>query len=243
MKLKLIEKKDEAKGTKSFFWRPEKPVSWKAGQYFYFTLAEMKYPDPRGNTRHFTISSSPTEGEVIKLTTRIRERSGYKKALDELSIGAEIDGEGPNGNFFLENNTNTPNLFIAGGIGITPFRAMIKNAIDKSSQTPFYLIYSNSVPEEIAFATELKDWAEKYPNIKVEMTVSSPQESKQKWGGRTGRIDDNMIRHILENWHLEIDKCTFWVSGPPAMADAMEEVLGKMGVTSDKLRVEKFTGY
>lgn len=242
MKITLKEKRDEAKGTKSFFWEPEKDVKWLAGQYYYFTLPAMKYPDPRGSTRHFTISSSPTEGKLLRLTTRIREESGYKKTLDELPVGSVIDGEGPNGTFILE-ETPEPNIFIAGGIGITPFRSMIKNVTDKNLKTPIYLIYSNSLPEEIVFKKELEDIAAAHPNIKLAMTVSRPQESKEKWTGMTGRVDEVMVKNLIEGWKLEIGKCTFWLCGPPPMIDAMEEVVGKLGVTSNKVRSEKFTGY
>src|SRR3989337_2125381 len=155
MKLTLLEKKDEAKGTKSFFWETEKPVSYLPGQFFYFTLPSLKYPDPRGATRHFTLSSSPTEGENLRSTTRIREESGYKKTLNELPLGSVIEGEGPNGKFLLDENEKGPFVFLAGGIGITPFRSMMKFATDKKLSVPIQLIYSNSIPEEIAFRPEI----------------------------------------------------------------------------------------
>lgn len=239
MKLKLIEKRDEASGTKSFFWQPEKPVNWLAGQYYYFTIPVMKYPDPRGNTRHFTISSSPTEGSILRITTRIRPESGYKKTLDELPIGSVIDGEGPNGTFILDESTKNSNVFIAGGIGITPFRSIIKYVVDKKLGTNIHLIYSNSTPEEITFRKELEEWMGANPNIKIDMTISHPEESKEQWTGLTGRVDDVMIKKLI----YDIENPTFWVCGPPAMIDAMELVLGKMGITSDHIRSEKFTGY
>jgi ferredoxin-NADP reductase len=241
MKLKLIEVKDEAKGTKSFFWEPEKIVKWLPGQYYYFTLPAMKYPDPRGSTRHFTISSSPTEGNLLRLTTRIREESGFKKTLSELPVGSVIEGEGPDGTFVFE-ESSAPNVFVAGGIGITPFRSMIKYLVDKNLKTPTYLIYSNSVPEEIAFRQEFEDWG-KNPNIKVAITVTRPEESKEKWNGLTGRVDEAMIKNLLAQWGLDVTKVTFWLCGPPTMVDAMEEVFGKLGITSGKVRSEKFTGY
>jgi len=106
MQLKLVNKIDEARGTKSFFWEPEIKVDYLPGQYFYYTLPELKFPDSRGATRHFTISSSPTEGNQLRLTTRIREESGYKKTLDELPIGSIVEGEGPNGTLILDENEN-----------------------------------------------------------------------------------------------------------------------------------------
>ncbi|HJX59222.1 hypothetical protein A2V61_00025 [Candidatus Woesebacteria bacterium RBG_19FT_COMBO_47_8] len=241
MKLKLVKKQDEAKGTVSFFWEPEKKVSYLPGQFFYFTLPSLKYPDPRGATRHFTISSSPTEEGFFRLSTRIREESGYKKTLNELPLGTGIEGEGPNGTFLLDEGDTGPHVFFAGGIGITPFRSIIKFVVDKNLNIPIHLIYSNSIPEEIAFRKEIEEWQAGHPNIKVDMAVSKPEESKEKWEGLTGRIDENLIGKLLPN--IGSLNSIFWISGPPAMVDAVEDLLGKLGVTSNKVRSEKFTGY
>ncbi len=241
MKLKLVEKRDEAVGTKSFFWQPESEIKWTAGQYYHFTIPSLKYPDDRGATRHFTISSSPTEGQMLRLTTKIREESGYKKTLDEIPVGTEVDGDEMEGTFTLDEKDKSPQVFIAGGIGITPFRSIIKYVIDKNLDIPVYLIYSNSVPEEITFKKELEDWSKNYSNIKIVMTVSRPEKSP--WNGPTGRIDENLIRSQFDIWHLMPDVPTFWISGPPPMVSAIEEILEKMGISSEKIRSEKFTGY
>lgn len=239
MKLKLINKQDESFGTKSFFWEPETPVKWQAGQYYYLTMPEMKYPDPRGDTRHFTISSSPTEGNILRVTTKIRQESGFKKTLDELPIGSVIEGEGPNGTFFLDETASGSNVFIAGGIGITPFRSMVKNEIDKNLQVPIHLIYSNSTPEEITFRGELTEWPKAHPFFKADITITHPEQGKEKWEGLTGRVDDAMIKKLV----YDTENPTWWISGPPVMIDAMIEVLAKMQIPSDKIRSEKFTGY
>src|SRR3989338_1975350 len=240
MKLKLIRKVEEAKDTKSFFWETEKPVSWLPGQYFYFTLPKLSQPDPRGSTRHFTISLSPTEGPNICLTTRIRDNSGYKQTLDSLSIGSIIEGEGPNGTYILDEKEIGTHILIAGGIGITPFRSFIKYNIDKKlTKISIHLIYANSTPSEITFRKELESWDKKYDNIKVDFTISRPEESKQKWIGLTRRIDADMITRLTSH----ISSTTYWLCGPPPMVEAVEKVLGSMKITSDKLRAEKFTGY
>ncbi len=243
MKLKLVKKQDEAKGTKSFFWETESAVSWFPGQYFYYTLPTLKYPDTRGSTRHFTISSSPTEGSTLRLTTRIREESGFKKTLDELPTGVEVEGQGPEGTFILDEHEKGKNhVFLAGGIGITPFRAFIKYNIDKNLQIPMHLIYSNSVPEEIAFRAEFEDWAKNFPFFKLSMTVSKPEESKEPWSGLTGRIDENLIKSLNTKYNIP-NTATWWLCGPPAFIDAVEQTVGKLGITSDHIRSEKFTGY
>lgn len=240
MKLKLLGKKDEAEGTKSFTFEPEKELKYIAGQYYYFTLPRLNYPDPRGATRHFTLSSSPTEGRNIMITTRVRQESGFKKTLDELKPGDIIEGEGPNGTFILNESNKSPQVFLTGGIGITPFRSIAKYDIDKNLGIPIYLLYSNSIPEQIAFKEEIEGWAKEYPNlIKVQMLISKPEEAKTPWTGLTGRIDANLISKFTGG----LEKPTFWISGPPPMVDAMELALSSLGIKGDRIVSEKFTGY
>lgn len=232
MKLTLIEIRDEAKGTKSFFWKPDKTISFYPGQYYYFTLPALKYPDPRGSTRHFTISSSPTEGEILRLTTRIREESGYKKTLAQLPVGSEIEGEGPNGTFVFSEGEAGPHIFIAGGIGITPFRSIIKYIADKNLLTPIYLIYSNS-DNDFVFKEDLDAICAAHQNIKIQYIATATE----------GRLDEIKIKQLIDGWKLDMGSCTWWVCGPPPMIDAMEKSLGKLKITSGQIRSEKFTGY
>lgn len=239
MLLKLVNTKNEAKGTKSFFFEAEKNVNYLPGQFFYFTLPKLTQKDSRGPTRHFTLSSSPTEGKILRITTRIRSGSEYKQTLTRLEKGVEIEGEGPSGTFILDSGEKDRHLFLAGGIGITPFRSMIKYAIDKNLKTPMQLIYSNSVAEEIAFQKELEDWAKASKHFKVKMTITRAKDSKKPWGGAKGRIDREMIKRLVG----DISKAKFWLCGPPKMVEAMEKVVGGLKVTSDRVRVEKFTGY
>lgn len=239
MQLKLINKAEQGQGTKSFFWEPEKPVNFRPGQFFYFTIPKLKYPDSRGTTRHFTISSSPTEGNELVFTTKLKNASGYKKTLDELQIGSIIDGEGPNGTFILDSDNVEPNIFIAGGIGITPFRSMIKFATDKKLGTQMHLIYSNSTPDEISFHDDLKNMTMENSNFKMDITITHPEKLKEKWQGLTGRINEQLIKNLAP----DSDNSIFWVCGPPEMVDGIEEVLEKMNIHSDNIRSEKFTGY
>jgi ferredoxin-NADP reductase len=241
MKLKLVDKRQEAKGTKSFFWEPEREINYLPGQYFYFTLPVLKFPDPRGSTRHFTISSSPTEGNLLRITTRIREESGFKKTLDSLEIDTVIEGEGPNGTFVLDESEKGPHVLLAGGIGITPFRSMIKYNLDKNLGTKITLLYSCSIPEEIVFRHELEGYNDLTQSLKLFLTVSQPQNARSGWTGLTGRIDQNMVRKIVPDYSSL--NPTFWVCGPPSMVEAMEKVLGQLNVSSGKVRSEKFTGY
>ncbi len=233
MKIKLVDKKTEARGTKSFFWELEHPIDFLPGQYFYYTLPKLNYPDERGETRHFTISSSPTEGDVLRLTTRIRPESGFKRTLDELKVGAVIEGEGPTGTLIIDEKEEGPHIFIAGGIGITPFRSAIKYAIDKGIKTPIYLIYSNS-DNEFVFKKELDAWQKESDFLKIEYFDSSV----------SGHLDQSKIKKIFDIWHLSFGiPVTWWLIGPPAFNDAVEDILAKMKIPEEKIRSEKFTGY
>ncbi|HET7098959.1 MAG TPA: FAD-dependent oxidoreductase [Patescibacteria group bacterium] len=235
MKLKLIEKRQEARGTKTFFWETETPVEYLPGQYYYFTLPKLNYEDPRGATRHFTIASSPTEGNILRLTTRIREESGFKKTLDELPIGTEIEGEGPSGTLILDEKTKeqmpTANhIFIAGGIGITPFRSFIKYNIDKSLNIPMHLIYSNG-DNDFVFKKELEEWDKKYDFIKVNFFNTS----------KSGHLDEKVLSPLYTKYKSL--NPTWWIVGPPAFTTAMEEIMEKMKIASSQIHSEKFTGY
>ena len=238
MQLPLIRKQKEAKGTYSFYFDNRNKIKYLPGQYFYFTLPQLNYDDARGPTRHFTISSSPSEKE-FKFTTRIREKSGYKKTLFELPMGTNLEVEGPNGTFILDENEKGEHILIAGGIGITPFRSFIKYNLDKDLGTQMHLIYSNSIPEEIAFENELKAFSSNVNFITVDMTVTKPEESKINWSGLTGRVDSNLLNKLL----LDLKNKTYWIAGPPAMVSAIEATLSELKIPGDKVKSDKFSGY
>lgn len=232
MNLKLINKIAETKDTKSFFFKANTNFSYIPGQYVYITLPKLNYPDPRGETRDFTIASSPTEKDSIRITTKIRQESGYKKTLDELKIGDSIEAKGPYGSFVLDSSFNkTNNIFLAGGIGITPFRSFIKFNVDKKLNIPMHLIYSNTDENEITFKDELIKLEKENDFLKIDFYIS----------GKEGHLDEIKLKGLILDSLLI--KSKYWIVGPPTFVTAMESVLEKLGVSSDKIRVEKFTGY
>lgn len=150
-----------------------------------------------------------------------------------------VQGEGPNGTFVLDENEKGSHVLLAGGIGITPFRSMIKYTIDKKLGFPLHLIYANPLPEQISYKKELEDWSKESENLLVDLTVTRPKESEVKWSGLVGRIDGKMITKLVKN----LSDKTYWLCGPPEMVSATENILGELDITSDKIRSEKFTGY
>lgn len=229
MNLTLVKKVDEAKGTKSFFFNSETTTIWKPGQYIYITLPKLTHPDDRGETRHFTISSSPSEGELIKITTRLREQSGYKLTLDELQIGTVVSSKGLGGEFSFIPNKKA-NVFLAGGIGITPFRAIIKYNIDKHINTPIQLIYSNS-NDDFVFRKELDIWQKENAFLKINYFDSLV----------SGHLDIQKLSSLIPSDQL--NNINYYVVGPNKFVNAMEEILSIMKVSEDNILTEKFIGY
>lgn len=239
MKLNLLSRKKEAQDTESFNWKSEKKLDYKPGQFFYFTFPKINGSDSRGPTRQFTLSSSPTEESIVTFTTRLRKGSGYKQFLKNLKKGDKASVEGPNGTFILDEAEPGPHVLLAGGIGITPFRSIIKYHIDKNIKKSFHLIYSNKTPEQIIFRNEFERWSKKYKNIKLDITITRPEEIKQEWSGLKGRIDDKLVSKLTKGYQNP----TYWLVGPPLMVDTLEQTLGKLKISSSRIRTEKFTGY
>lgn len=240
MKLRLVKIQSEAKGTKSFFWQPLSDVDWLPGQYFYYTLPKLKEDDPRGATRQFTIASSPTEKGVLRLTTRFpKNMSGFKKTLLTLKKGDTIEGDGPSGIIkFDETQKDIEHVFLAGGVGITPFRSMIKFNIDKKQNIKMHLIYSNSFADVITFRDELQVWAKKYKFFTMDMTVSQDDKA---WTGKKGRIDADTVKKLVKV--KDAKKTAFWAVGPSKFVYAMEGIIDNFKLLPENKHIEIFTGY
>lgn len=251
MELAFVKSKQEAKNTKTFYFKRLRGFSYLPGQFIYLSLPSMIDKDSRGPTRMFSLSSSPTENDFISITTRMRKNSAFKQYLNHLKVNELVEMEGPSGTFIIDEKEKGPNVFLAGGIGITPFRSFSKYNVDqKLKSIKLHLIYANSTPEDITFRKELERWSDHHENIKIAMTVSSRKDSIEDWTGLTGRVDEQMIKKLIENWKLplarpggEIRNLTYWVCGPPTFVSAMESALSGLGISPKNIRQEKFTGY
>ncbi len=254
LELTLIEK-DKVEGTDvmSFKFSKEKEdktlLDYTAGQFAFFDIGEV-YNDPKGPIRHFTISSSPTEN-FIMFRTRIRD-SPYKKRLSTLEQGAKVKVRGPEGQFVLHQDYSKPAVFLSGGIGVTPFRTMIKYATDKQLPVKIMMFDSNRNRNNILFKQEFDDWANINKNLKVIYTISEEDQSRQasslsqitanNWKGEYGRIDKAMILKYLDTEVLK--NSIFYICGPPGMLNAMQSLLQEeLEIPKDIIKVEEFTGY
>lgn len=208
-------------------------IDFQPGQFGFFKLQVSN--DPKGQVRHFSIASSPTEKDFILISTRIRD-SPYKQKLASLPIGSRIEAWGPQGDFVLQADKDA--VFLSGGIGVTPFRSMVKYATDKQLATKIIMLDSNRNEQNILYEREFDDWAKENPNFKAVYTLTDQADD---WKGEKGRIDKNMLaRHLDES---QIARSIFYICGPPAMLKAMQELLGNVNIPEDRIKVEEFTGY
>lgn len=235
--LALSEKKQLSPTIYEFVFSSLRKFNFLPGQYLEWTLPLGKI-DSRGNRRYFTIASSPTE-ENVRLGVRINfPSSSFKKALVSVKKGNKIYAGQLRGDFVLPEDEKRKLVFIAGGIGITPFRSMIKYILDKKIVRPVVLIYSNKKADEIAYK-DVFDQAQKDLRVKIVYTLTDKESVAADWKGEVGRVDAAMIRRQVPDYQESL----FYLSGPQAMVTAFEETLSIMGIKGKNIKKDFFPGF
>jgi len=234
--LMLASKERVTADTVCFWFDPIWPVRFQPGQFFEWTLPHP-HPDRNGVRRYFTIASSPTENQLLLATKIGNPPSTFKQALLNLKAGEEITVANLEGEFLLPKAPERACVFIAGGIGITPYRSMIKYMLDKGLSRPITLFYSNRSAEDIVFR-DIFDQAEKAFGLKVVYTLTG-KDVPANWQGRTGYITSELIREEVPDYQERI----FYISGPEPMVVAFERMLANMGVKRSNIKRDYFPGY
>ncbi len=226
-----------AEGTMAFHFA--KPVGFKhrAGQSMLVTLVNPPETDGEGDSRTFTIASAPHE-PALMIATRMRD-SAFKRVLKSAPLGTMVTIDGPNGQMVLHDDTSRPAILLAGGIGVTPFRAMVSQAAHEKLAHRLCLFYSNRRPEDAAFLAELQQLEEVNPNYHLIATMTEPQKSSRHWSGETGSVRRDMLQRHLPDLLSPI----YYFAGPPAMTMAMQQMLEEIGVGAQAMRYEEFYGY
>jgi glycine betaine catabolism B len=221
---------------------------YTAGQYAFFDIGGV-HNDSKGPIRHFTISSSPTE-DFVMITTRIRD-TPYKRRLSSLEEGTIVKVRGPQGKFVLHEDYSNPAVFLSGGIGVTPFRSIIKYATDKQLPIKIVMFDSNRNQENTLFKKEFDEYVNINRNLKIIYTITEEEKqeaqdtsspTRQRWTGERGRIDKAMLtKHLTDD---EIKNSIFYTCGPPGMIEAMQDLIqNDLKIPKDRIKVEEFTGY
>ncbi|HKA39064.1 MAG TPA: FAD-dependent oxidoreductase [Burkholderiales bacterium] len=235
--IRLTRRETVAEGTMAFYFSRPAGFQFRAGQSLSMTLVDPPATDGKGNTRTFTIASAPHEAELM-IATRMRD-SAFKRFLKAAPAGTPVRIDGPNGEMVLHDDPARPAVFLAGGIGITPFLSMARHASRQRLPHHLYLFYSNRRPEDAAFLAELQDMEQMNPNYHLIATMAEAEKSARPWSGETGFIR----REMLERHLRDTTKPIYYFAGPPAMTMAMQEMLEGIGVREDAMRYEEFYGY
>jgi ferredoxin-NADP reductase len=222
----------EANNIYSFYFHPEKKIDFTAGQFVEVHLSNSN-PDSRGTKRWFTISSAPELNDFFSITTRMADSRGssFKESLRSMKKGQEIKISDAMGDFVLPKNENIPLVFIAGGIGITPFHSIISHLIATKQKRDIRLYYGTRSSDELVFNKELGAYL---GNNLFPVLQNAPTNYK----GKTGFLDISEIFKDIKNMD-----CLIYISGPEPMVEKFKKEFEDMGVNKNSLVCDYFPGY
>jgi len=230
--LERIEK--AADGVFDFVFRPDRRLAFTPGQYLEWTMP-VPHPDDRGNRRYFTIASAPA-AEEVRLGVKFYPRaSAFKRELSELRVGDTIAASQLAGSFTLPKDPERKLVFIAGGIGMTPFRSMLEELIADGEPRPIIVLYGNGRVADIAYA-EVLEQAQSQLGIPTYHAVMDPKGASRDM--TIGFIDEKMIRAKVPDF----TERTFYISGPQVMVAAERKLLRRMGVPPWRIKTDFFPG-
>jgi ferredoxin-NADP reductase len=225
MQVELIKRIKETENSFSFIFKPEKELHWQAGQFIFFQIPHDN-PDSRGIKRHFTIASAPYE-KFIMITAKFdfKKGSSFKKALFNLKPGNRIEAFGIRGNLVIK-DINSKFVFIAGGIGITPYRAILLDLVHKNASPDITMLYGNK-NKDIIFKDVLDRLGSGHDWLEINYIIE-PQ-----------LIDSDVIKRNVSNVYNSI----YYISGPHKMVKIIEGILLEMKVDKENMVVDYFSGY
>jgi ferredoxin-NADP reductase len=235
--LRLLRQEAVAWGTVALAFEKPADFAFKPGQSVDLTLLDPTETDAKGNRRALSIVSAPYEPELV-FATRLRD-SAFKRTLWSLAPGAKVQVDGPFGSFGLHGDRTRAAVLIAGGIGITPFMSMIRQALHDGPRRALVLLYSNRQPRDAAFLAELQSLEARHRDSFRLIPTMSERVSPTEWKGRQGLIDAELIATV----RAEHPQPVFYVVGPPAMVSGMRQLLANCGIGDDDIRSEDFGGY
>ena len=227
---RVVSVKEEVKETWSIELEPvgHAGLDFKAGQFVWITLGETPF---KLQQHPFTISSSPEAKDTIRFT--IKELGDFTSQVGSIELGSTAFIEGPYGNFTMDETSATHNVFIVGGIGITPTMSVLQTLRERGDQRKTTVIYGTPSKELTPFYEELKALAAEL-NLNV---VHVFEDAEEEWDGPTGFITPEIIR---ENLPEDISDCEYFVCGPPPMMDVAEGALREWGVPVHRVHSERF---
>jgi ferredoxin-NADP reductase len=159
-----------------------------------------------------------------------------------MDVGSLVNISAPLGKFVLNDDYSRPAVFLSGGIGVTPFRSMIKYATDTRLPVKITMFDANSNLANIIYKDEFDSWSKINENLRIIYAISELETASTEWKGERGYINKVMISKYLDSHDL--DNSIFYICGPPAMLKAMQSLLQDELIDSkERIKVEEFTGY
>ncbi len=226
-----------AEGTMAFHFAKPAGFKFTAGQSMNVSLIDPPETDARGNARTFSIVSAPHENELV-IATRMRD-TAFKRVLRAMPAGGRVGLRGPAGLFTLDPADARPAVFLAGGIGVTPFVSMLRDAAHSRLARDLWLFYSNRSLEDAAFLEELAALPKRHSRCHFVGTMVEMAKSSRPWSGETGFLDRAMLERHLKG--LAAYVC--YTAGPPSLVEAMQKMLIGAGVAEDVVHTDEFFGY
>jgi len=226
-----------AEGTMAFHFAKPAGFAFKPGQSMNVSLIDPPETDAKGNARTFSIVSAPHEGELV-IATRMRD-TAFKRVLKAMPAGGRVSLRGPAGLFTLDPADSRPAVFLAGGIGVTPFASMLRDAANSGLTRDLWLFYSNRRPEDAAFLDELMSLPKRNPKIHFVGTMVEMDKSSRSWSGERGFLDRGMLERHLKSLVGNV----YYIAGPPGLVEAMQKMLVSAGVAEDAIHTDEFIGY
>ena len=235
---KLVERVEVAEGTMAFGFELPANFNFTAGQFFTLILPNQPYNDAKGNRRTFSIASPPQVDGHLQIVTRMTG-SALKRSLAEVALGTPVEILGPSGAFTLHADTAVPAVFIAGGIGITPFRSMAHDAVARQLPHQIILVYSNRNLEGTAFHDEFRQIAATHRNFKYIPTLTQADKSPRRWEGERRYVNLDFLREHIG----DLTKPIFYMAGPPGLVSTIRKAVLEAGVGPRRIQAEEFEGY
>jgi ferredoxin-NADP reductase len=217
--------------------------SFKPGQHVYLRWIDPPYTDEKGNGRNLTIASPPSELPVLSFATR-KTGSAFKNCLDALPDGAPVGITGPLGRFTLPDDWesrswNEPIVFVAWGIGMTPFRSMLLEALPRNAHVSFFLFTANRTVETAPFQNEIERLANEHKNLTLVRMVSQPSDPPSP-DVEVGALTPDFLFEVLG---IHARRGDYFIAGPPFLVESFERALVWKSTARDRIHTISFTGY
>jgi len=233
---KLVQKVKLSPTSFDFVFSPKRTFAYAPGQYMEWTLPHAD-TDARGSRRYFTLASSPTEDNVRLGIKFYEPGSSFKRAMLSMSSDTPITAGQLGGDFTMPEDASQKLVFIAGGIGITPYRSMLKYLVDTKQPRPITLFYSERQAGDVVY-DDVFEAAQRQLGVKVVYTLTDQVGNLPKWA-KGGYITAQMIKIEVPDYQER----HFYISGPHSMVSAMESILHGLGVSHDHIKTDFFPGY